>query len=81
MNSLFAVAEDRPAPLAAGILRGMGTAALNVTGRVIAARRRGRTMRILSGLDDAALKDIGISRSQIDAIERDTRYTPKYPEF
>jgi uncharacterized protein YjiS (DUF1127 family) len=38
-------------------------------------------MRILNGLDDAALKDIGISRSQIDAIERDTRYTPKFPEF
>ena len=43
-----------------------------------AVRNRHRTRRILGRLDDAALKDVGLGRSQIDGVESDPRYLPRF---
>lgn len=84
MTSFF-VAEDRPPHLAAaiatGIFRAAGGVAMDFTRWALAARARARTRHILSGLDDSALKDIGLHRGQIDAVERDPRYEPRFPGF
>jgi uncharacterized protein YjiS (DUF1127 family) len=79
MSAHFARAEDRPETTAAELLRGLGHAVSLVVLRLLAARNRARTRRILSGLDDAMLKDIGVTRGEIDAVERDPRYEPKFP--
>ncbi len=81
MNRTFAVAEDRHNTLAAAALHGIGSAMRSIINRAVAAQQRARTTRMLSGLDDAALKDIGLTRGQIDAVERDPRYAPRFPGF
>jgi uncharacterized protein YjiS (DUF1127 family) len=45
---------------------------------MIAMQERSRTRRILGDLDDAALRDIGLTRNEIRRIERDRRYR-RYP--
>jgi uncharacterized protein YjiS (DUF1127 family) len=80
MNGFFAVAETRQTS-PTSLLRMAGEAILTAGMRLVAARNRARTMRILSGLDDASLKDIGLARGQIDAVERDPRYTSRFPGF
>jgi uncharacterized protein YjiS (DUF1127 family) len=81
MNSIFAVAGDRHNTSAGAALRGIGSVMLSIFNRAVAARQRARTMQMLSGLDDASLKDIGLTRGQIDAVERDPRYSPRFPGF
>jgi uncharacterized protein YjiS (DUF1127 family) len=81
MSTTHAVAGNRPAAAAATMLGGLARFMAQLALAAIAARNRARTRRILSGLDDAALKDIGIARGQIDAVERDARYTPRFPGF
>jgi uncharacterized protein YjiS (DUF1127 family) len=39
---------------------------------------RWRTARILNGLDDAGLKDIGLQRGMIDSAFQDHRYSPRF---
>jgi uncharacterized protein YjiS (DUF1127 family) len=43
---------------------------LDVFGRFLAWRRRRATRIVLSALDDRALRDIGLNRSEIDATLR-----------
>ncbi len=81
MTSNFAVADERPASPTATLFANAADAFFGFARWVIAVRDRGRTMRVLSRLDDAALKDIGLTRGQIDAVERDPRYTPRFPGF
>ncbi len=81
MTIIFAVAEDRPATAATAIRRSAGFMVHGFVRRVTAAYAAARTRRILSRLDDYSLKDIGLSRGQIDAVERDPRYTPRFPGF
>jgi uncharacterized protein YjiS (DUF1127 family) len=76
-----AVAEPRHTSAFAGAIRAAGATMLDVAGRIAAAHSRARTLRILSGLDDDALKDIGINRGSIDAVERDPRYRHRFPGF
>ena len=40
-------------------------------------RSRRRTARILQGLDDAGLKDIGLQRGMVDSAFHDARYSPR----
>jgi uncharacterized protein YjiS (DUF1127 family) len=40
-------------------------------------RSRRRTARVLQGLDDAGLKDIGLQRGMVDAAFQDARYSPR----
>jgi len=81
MASTFAVPENHREPLTAAFFGSAGEMLLGFARWAIAARARARTRRILSTLDDAALKDIGLTRGQIDAVERDPRYTPRFPGF
>jgi uncharacterized protein YjiS (DUF1127 family) len=81
MTSNFAVADDRRAPATAALFGCAADAFFGFARWVIAVRARAHTARILSRLDDAALKDIGLTRGQIDAVERDPRYTPRFPGF
>ncbi len=55
--------------------RNVGFALAGFVRMAVAAHRRARTRRILNGLDDNALKDIGLQRGQIDGVECDARYT------
>ena len=75
MTDCIAMAERRREPAGANVLNGLRLAALALGHRLASAYMRARTQRILSRLDDAALKDIGLVRSQIDGIEIDPRYT------
>jgi len=52
----------------------VGEIILHFAGRIAAARARFRTTRALMTLDDHALRDIGLTRSQIDSVEHDPRY-------
>jgi len=38
---------------------------------------RRRTARILQGLDDAGLKDIGLQRGMVDSVFHDIRYSAR----
>ncbi len=38
---------------------------------------RRRTARVLQGLDDAGLKDIGLQRGMVDSAFHDARYSPR----
>jgi uncharacterized protein YjiS (DUF1127 family) len=80
MNGFSALAEPRQTSIT-GLLRAAGGAMYDFGAHIVAARFRARTKRILSGLDDAALKDIGLTRGQIDAVERDPRFVAKFPGF
>ncbi len=75
MTDAIAMAERRRESPGATVLNGLRLAALALGRRAAAAYIQARTQRILSRLDDAALKDIGLVRSQIDGIEIDPRYT------
>jgi uncharacterized protein YjiS (DUF1127 family) len=79
MNSMFAMAESRQISSTAAITLWVGLMIMRVANRLLAAQNRARTRRILSGLDDASLRDIGLSRGQIDAVERDPRYVSRFP--
>jgi uncharacterized protein YjiS (DUF1127 family) len=81
MTGTSAAAEYRPASAATAFLRRVGLFTFGIAKRAVAARARAQTLRILSGLDDYELKDIGLHRGQIDAIEGDPRYTPRFPGF
>ena len=85
MTSTAAVATDRPAypqtTETTTALGAVGAAILGIAGRVAAARARARTLRTLRSLDDYALKDIGLTRSQIASVEHDPRYEPRYARF
>jgi uncharacterized protein YjiS (DUF1127 family) len=81
MASTFAVPEDRQDSAITAVFARVEDALFGLVRWMIAARARARTRRILSSLDDAALKDIGLTRGQIDAVERDPRYTPRFPGF
>jgi uncharacterized protein YjiS (DUF1127 family) len=81
MTSTCGVAEHRRGSAMTAVLRGAGLAMAGFARRALAAYASARTRRILSGLDDYALKDIGLHRGQIDAVERDPRYTPNFPGF
>ncbi len=61
---------------AAAFIRAVRFALLGFARRMMAANARVRTRRSLGGLSDHALKDIGLHRSQIDAIELHPRYRP-----
>ena len=81
MNAYSAVAGPRHPSARGAAMRAVGALMLIVAERVMAARNRARTLRILSGLDDAALRVIGLSRGDFDAVERDPRYSAKFPGF
>jgi len=81
MNAFSAVAEPRHPTARTRAARAVGAAILGIASRMIAAQRRAQTLRVLGNLDDAALKDIGLTRGQIDAVERDPRYIAKFPGF
>jgi len=81
MASTFAVPEDRQGSVTAALFFRAEDALFGLVRRMIAARARARTRRILSTLDDAALKDIGLTRGQIDAFEGDPRYAHRFPGF
>jgi uncharacterized protein YjiS (DUF1127 family) len=81
MTSSAAVAATRPATSAAGtspVLHSIGSALLSAIQRAAAARARAHTRKVLGSLDDAALKDIGLVRNQIDCVEHDPRYGTRY---
>jgi uncharacterized protein YjiS (DUF1127 family) len=77
VTRLHAVAQPSTAPVSVTI----GTLFLGLARRMTAAHARRRTERALSELDDAALKDIGLERSQIRALEHDPRYRMRVPRF
>lgn len=81
MASTFAVPENHREPVIAAFLGRAEDAVFGLVRWMIAAHTRARTRRSLSTLDDAALKDIGLTRGQIDAFEGDPRYTPRFPGF
>ncbi len=81
MASTFAVPENRRDSVTAALFGRAEDAVFGLVRWVIAARARARTRRILSKLDDASLKDIGLTRDQIDAVEHDSRYAPRFPGF
>ncbi len=81
MTMTVALAESSPASASSAIRRGVDFMIRAIVGRAMTAYAVARTRRILSGLDDESLKDIGLSRGQIDAVERDSRYTPRFPGF
>jgi uncharacterized protein YjiS (DUF1127 family) len=74
MNTAFTVSERRRNPSTAALLQGLRPILLRLAQWMAAARDRSRTRRILGRLDDAMLKDIGLVRTQIDGVERDSRY-------
>jgi uncharacterized protein YjiS (DUF1127 family) len=82
MTSSAAVAATRPAPTSAAgtspVLHSIGSALLSAIQRAAAARARAHTRKVLGSLDDAALKDIGLVRNQIDCVEHDPRYGTRY---
>lgn len=75
MIDALALAERRRESAGAAILQGVRTVASAFARWAAASYGRARTQRILARLDDAALKDIGLVRSEIDGIDRDARYT------
>jgi uncharacterized protein YjiS (DUF1127 family) len=79
MNSTLAVAERRRTPPTAVFLKRLRPILLSFARWAAAARDRNRTHRILGRLDDFALKDIGLVRTQIDGVEHDPRYTLRSP--
>lgn len=74
MTSPFAVTGHYAARDHQSTLRGLGAAFYGFVRAVRMSRARSRTLRVLEGLDDAALKDIGLDRSQIPGVEHDPRY-------
>ena len=84
MTSPAAVATHRPAHSQAhenAAISGIGSAIAGIVRRIATAYARARTMQALNGLDDNALKDIGLTRSQIGSFEHDPRYRPHYTRF
>jgi uncharacterized protein YjiS (DUF1127 family) len=79
MNTTLTMAARRQIPPSAGLLHGLRPALLYFVRRVTAARDRARTRRVLGWLDDAALKDIGLVRDQIEGVEHDPRYRRQPP--
>jgi uncharacterized protein YjiS (DUF1127 family) len=82
MTSIAAVATNRPGHTQAtdttDALGTFGSLIVGMVRRIGAAHGRARTLRILKSLDDRALRDIGLTRSQIDSVEQDPRYRPRY---
>ena len=78
----IAAATDDPrlagTPVAAVALRRLGSVILQLVRLADAALARSRTMRALGALDDQALKDIGLRRSQIEFAHHDPRYSARY---
>ena len=77
MTQPYAVAHPSQAPAAVSL----SSLFLGLVRAMTAAQARRRTQRALSELDDAALKDIGLERSQIRALEHDPRYRVRVPRF
>ena len=65
-------------PVTAVALRRLGSVILQLIRLVDAARARARTARALGALDDQALKDLGLSRPQIEFAHHDPRYSARY---
>jgi len=66
----------------AGFVNASASMALPTVGAAVmralrSAWSRHRTARILQGLDDEALKDIGLQRGMIDSAFHDRRYDPR----
>jgi uncharacterized protein YjiS (DUF1127 family) len=81
----IAVATDGPRlagmPVATVALRRFGSVIRQLLRLADAALARSRTMRALGALDDQALKDIGLRRSQIEFAHHDPRYSARYTRF
>lgn len=69
----FSVAAGRPRRSRPGLVRVLA-GAFSALG---ARWRRRRTMLTLAELDDHALRDIGLTRSQIGDLDVDPRYAPR----
>lgn len=82
MFGTAAAARERPATTETAVvtaaLRTIGSALQGFVRWLDAAHTRSRSMRALSRLDDYALKDIGLHRSQIDSIDSNPRYVARY---
>jgi len=65
----------RPAAPIRATRRARSSLRLDVMRRFLAWRQRRATRIILSALDDRTLRDIGVARSEIDAIARSVEMT------
>jgi uncharacterized protein YjiS (DUF1127 family) len=84
MTSQAAVATQRPVQSQSSentVVFGIGGVVAGFVRRMAIARSRARTVRALNALDDHALRDIGLTRSEILAFEHDPRFDPYYTRF